>query len=305
MENIEINKDLISGLMDYLNSKDYAYKTIKVYKLGLKKLLKGNTILNKDLVNRYLKKNKHPNQRAVISIVNEYCIQKGIDFNIIMPKVKQKPRKLPDILSIEEIKLMVKATPPPYNLMLRCVFGMGAGLRISEVIKLSWENIRWVEWLANKEYGVVILKDTKRDTERVVNIPNELMQDLYNYAKEKNNLNEFGIPRSGQVFLIKPNEYKPDLRHNNFEQWKRDYLDYEYDWIRYNIINKCCSKALNKKIHVHMLRHSRATYLYEVEKIPIERIQQLLGHKDLKTTMIYTRIDPRGTFNMMKDTKVI
>jgi len=305
MEKIGINNELIRSLMTYLNAKGYAHNTITSYKLGLRRLLKDKEYLDKELVMKYLKKHKQPNQRAVVGIINQYCNQNNIDFNVVIPVIKQKPRKLPEILSIEEIKLMVKATPYPYNLMLRCLFGMGAGLRISEVIKLSWNNIRWVEWLANKEYGVAILKETKRDTERVVNIPNEIMEDLYTLAKERRILNEFGIPSGGQVFPIKVNQFRPELRKINFEKWRIQYVDQARHWFKHNIIKLCCSKALNKPIHSHMLRHSRATYLYEVEGLPIERIQQLLGHKDLKTTMIYTQVDPKSTFRMLKDTKVV
>lgn len=305
MEDLPINKQLLEGLASYLNARGYAYKTIRVYKIGFKKLLKGNEVLNKDLVLKYLKKNKQPNQRAVIKIINQYCNDNAIDFNVIIPRAKQKPRKLPEILSVQSIKIMVESSPYPYNLMLRCIFGIGAGLRISEALKLSWNHIRWTEWLSNKKYGVAILKQTKRDKERIVNIPNEIMEDLYKLAKERKILNEFGIPGEGLIFPINLTEYKKELRTNNLEKWKREYLEQAYDWFKYNIIKKCCEKALNKKLHCHMLRHSRATYLYEVEDIPIERIQQLLGHEDLKTTMIYTRVDPKSTFNMMKNTKVV
>jgi len=304
MANLEINKQLYEHLVDYIIEKGYAYNTILTYKLALYKLLHGNKILDKELILKYLKKHKHPNQRAVIRIINQYCLQNGIDFNVTVPMIRQKPRKIPDVLSIEEIKLMISLTKKPYDLMLRCVYGIGSGLRVSEVIKLCWYNIRWVEWLKDKEYGVIKLKETKRDTERVVNIPNEIMQDLYNLARERNILNEFGIPEGTLIFPIEIAGYKSDLFVNNKEQWKNEYIKHAYDWVRYNVI-KPCSKALNKKIHIHMLRHSRATYLYEVEKLPIERIQQLLGHKDIQSTMIYTRIDPKSTFNMMKDTKVI
>ena len=303
MAELEINKALYDKIADYLFEKGYAHNTLIAYKLSLYKLLHGNEVLDKELVARYLKKNKHPNQRAIIRIINQYCLQTGLDFNVTLPMLRQKPRKIPDILSIEEIKLMIGMTKKPYDLMLRCVYGIGSGLRVSEVIKLCWYNIRWVEWLKDKEYGVAILKETKRDTERVVNIPNEIMNDLYSLAKERNILNEFGIPQGSLIFPI-DNDYKSLLYSSNKEQWKNEYIKHAYDWVRYNII-KPCSKALNKKIHIHMLRHSRATYLYEVEKLPIERIQQLLGHKDLQSTMIYTRVDPKSTFNMMKDTKVL
>ncbi len=305
MENIEINHALNHDLMTYIIEKGYAYNTIKTYKIALKRLLFGHETLDKELIMKYLKKYKQPNQRAIVGIINQYCIQKGIDFNVIVPIIKQKPRKIPEILSMEEIKIMVDSSPKPYDLMLRCIFGMGAGLRVSEAIKLCWYNIRWAEWLANKEYGVVILKETKRDTERVVNIPNEIMKDLYSLAKEKKILNEFGIPKGTLIFPIDVENYKSELYSNNKEKWKHEYTKHAYDWFRYHILQKCGEKALNKRIHVHMLRHSRATYLYEVEGLPIERIQQLLGHKDLKTTMIYTRVDPKSTFRMMKDTKII
>jgi len=64
-------------------------------------------------------------------------------------------------------------------------------------------------------------------------------------------------------------------------------------------------KALGKSIKIHSLRHSKATYLYEVDKVPIERIQLLLGHSNLATTMIYTKVNPISTFDMIKDTKEI
>ncbi len=305
MDSLEINKELYTNILGYISERGYAYNTIKSYKFTLRKLLKGHKVLDRELVLSYLKKNTHSAPRTVVKIINQYCGENNIAFNIVLPMVKQKPRKIPDILTIEEIKLIVGSAPKPYDLMLRCVFGIGAGLRISEAIKLCWNNIRWAEWLKNREYGVALLKETKRDTDRVVNIPNEIMVDLYALAKEKNLLNEFGIPNGSLIFPIDINNYKRELFANNKEKWKNEYVKHAYDWFRHNIIIKCCEKALNKPLHVHMLRHSRATYLYEVEGLPIERVQQLLGHKDLRTTMIYTRIDPKSTFNMMKDTKVV
>ncbi len=306
MENLEINRQLATEIIEYIHDKGYAHNTIVVYRIGLKRLFKGHDILDKNLVMNYLKKYKEPNERAIIGVINQYCNQNNIDFNVIIPRVKQKPRKIPEILNIEEIKVMVQSAPKPYDLMLRCLFGIGAGLRISEALKFSWNNIRWIEWLNNKEYGVAVLKETKRDTERVVNIPNEIMEDLFQLGKERKILNEFGVPQGGLIFPIDdPMNYKKELRTNDIEKWKIEYLKHAYNWFRHNIITMCCEKALNKRLHVHMLRHSRATYLLEVEHIPIERIQQLLGHKDLKTTMIYTHVDPKSTFKMMKNTKVI
>ena len=56
---------------------------------------------------------------------------------------------------------------------------------------------------------------------------------------------------------------------------------------------------------IHSLRHSKATCLYEVEKVPVEKIQILLGHGSINTTMLYTKINSRSVFEMIKDTKKI
>jgi integrase len=305
-DSIQINDELKSGLIEYMSEKGYSSNTKQAYRSNLRRLFDGVDILDRGKIAKYLKKNKHPNQRAIIRLLNQYCMEKTIDFNVAVPTVKQSERKIPkDMLSIEEIKVMISSAPYPYNLMLRCIFGMGAGLRISEALKLSWHHIRWVDWLANKEYGIAVLTETKRGYDRVVNIPNELMIDLYELAKQRDLLNEHGIPVGDIIFGINFNTYKQDILDRDVEEWKDRYIRYAYQWFNLNILRKYCDKALDKKVHAHQLRHSRATYLYEVEKIPIERIQQLLGHKDIQTTMIYTRIDPKSTFLMMKDTKVV
>ncbi len=60
-----------------------------------------------------------------------------------------------------------------------------------------------------------------------------------------------------------------------------------------------------RKNTIFITGNSKATYLYEIEKIPIERIQLLLGHSNLSTTMIYTKINPVSTFELLKETKEI
>lgn len=242
-------------------------------------------------------------------MIMDYCYDNDIDFNLKIPGIKAPPKKLPELLSINEIDLMIKSAPKPYDLAIRCIFNMGAGLRISEIIKFSWNDIRWIDWLRNKDnYGVAVIKSGKGSKDRIVNIPKKLMQDLYEYAKEKEVLNEFKIPTGGMIFPFDSKEdtfYKKDLLITNIELWKTEYVRSRYNWFRYNILQKCCEKALNKKIKIHQLRHSRSTYLYEIEKVPIEKIQILLGHSSINTTMIYTRINPTGIFETLKETKEI
>lgn len=306
MENFELSDGNCLELMEWLQVRGYAYNTIKKYKYTLKKLQRNHKVLNNITLRKILKEFKYQNQRAVLCMVNSFCFDKAIDFHLNIPKIRTKPRKTPDIYSLEEINIMINSVEYPYNLVIRCLFNMGAGLRISEIIKLSWNHIRWADWIDKKDsYGVAIIRSGKGSKDRVVNIPLKLMQDLYEYAKEENNLNEFGIPLGGMMFPIGKNNYKPDLMKQNLEQWKNEYLEYAYNWLRYNIIQNKCEKALGKRIKIHALRNSKATYLYEIEKVPIERIQLLLGHANLSTTMIYTKVNPVSTFELLKKTKEI
>ncbi len=305
MESLELNKDLYFKIVDYARTKGYAQKTIDVYSHYLKRLIQKYPILNKDVLNKILKSIKHQNQRAVLTLINDYCYFSEIDFKIMIPKIKAKPRSPPIILSVEEAKIMVESVPKPYDLMIRCIFNIGAGLRISEAIKLSWNHINWVDWLKHKTYGVCLLKDSKGGKNGNNNIPTKLMNDLYEYAKELKILNEFGIPRGSMIFECGLSDFKPDLLINNKEKWRYEAIKHAYDWFRYNIVQKYCEKALGRRIKIHWLVHSRCTYLYAIEKVPIERIQKLRRHKDISTTLIYTEVDIKDTFEMIKDTKEI
>lgn len=305
MQDLELNRELYYKILDYAKAKGYSPHTIRVYFCYLKKIIKKNKILNRDVMRKLLKDVKHQNQRAVFVLINDYCYYSDIPFTILIPKIKSKPRSLPKILSIEEVKIMVESVPRPYNLMIRCIFNIGAGLRISEAIKLSWNHINWIDWLARGGYGIAIIKDAKGGKDRTTMIPNRLMTDLYKYGKELGILNEFGVPAGGMIFECNLENYKPDLLTNNKKRWKEEAVRHAYDWFRYNIMKKCCEKALGHKINIHQLRHRRATYLYEVEKVPIEKIQKLLGHSDIRNTLIYTEVSMKDTFEMMKNTNEV
>lgn len=307
MDRIVIDKETIAEMNEWMQVKGYSSNTIKQYNYTLGIISNMYKEVSNENLRKILKGFKHQNQRAVLCLINNYCFDKGMLFNLLIPKVKVKPRKTPDILSIDEIKIMIASAPKPYDLAIRCIFNMGAGLRVSEMIKLSWNHIRWADWLADKSrYGVAVIKSGKGSKDRVVNIPSNLMNDLYKYAEQENRINEYGMPNGGMMFPMgKMSRYKKKLQAYDMEKWKAEFLVYAYGWFRYNIIQQKCEKALGKKIKIHSLRHSRATYLYEVEKVPIERIQLLLGHSNLATTMIYTKVNPISTFDMIKNTKEV
>jgi integrase len=312
MDELTLNQDLYYNVAEWMKPR-YSVTTQRQRLYFLRKLSKQYNVLNKQTLIEMFKGFKYQHQKASIIMLNEYCMENNIDFNLHIPKLKRKrEEKFPELLSIAEIERMIESTPYPYSLAIRCIFNFGAGLRISEIIKFSWNHIRWIDWLKEQDnYGVATIKAGKGSKDRTINIPKKLMHDLYEYAKQKQVLDEFRVPKGGMIFDFssnRENEKEKEIKEGLMKQEetaKADYVLTRYNWFRYNILQKYCEKALGKKIKIHSLRHSRSTYLYEYEHVPIERIQQLLGHSSINTTMLYTKIKPLSTFELLKNTKEI
>jgi len=298
MENLELSDDLLTRLNDYMVAKGLAYKTRKEYSNTLKRISKDHKSINPEVTRALLKQFKHQNQRAVLILINKYCYDEAIDFKINIPsQVRQKKKITIKTLSPEEIEIMIKAAPKPFDLMIKCIFKIGGGLRISEAIKLSWNHFFWADWLKNKGLGAVLIKDSKGN-DRIVPLPKLLMEELYELAKERELTNEFGIPRDGIIFPTTKN-YRKKLRVYDLELWKHEYVSHSYNWFRYHILKKHCEPALGRPIRIHSLRHSTATQLYE-DDVPIDIIQKLLGHKEITTTMIYADVSRKKVFDAME-----
>ena len=298
MDNLELSDELLARLNDYMIARGAAFKTRKEYNNTLKRIKNKYKILDADVVRVLLKQFKHQNQRAVLVLINKYCYDENIDFKLNVPSmVRQKKKITIKTLSLEEIDIMIKAAPKPYDLMLKCIFKIGGGLRISEAIKLSWTHFFWADWLKNQALGSVLIKDSK-GSDRIVPLPKPLMEELYELAKTRELLNEFGIPSDAVIFFNTKN-YKSKIRVTDFEEWKNSFVSHSYNWFRYNILKKCCEPALGHPIRIHSLRHSRATQLYDKD-VPIDIIQKLLGHKEITTTMIYADVSNKKVFDAMK-----
>jgi len=296
---LELKVDLLNDILSWMVAKNYPHNTRRQYGYTLKWIWDNHGHLDKQTLKKINKKFKHQNQRAVLVLINSYCYEHNIDFRIILPRgVRRKKKHTIKVLPKADIELMIKSAPKPYDLVLKCVFRIGAGLRISEAIKLSWYHFKWPEWLQERQEGKVTIRGSKGN-DRLITVPKWLMEELYEYAKEENVLNEFGVPTGGIIFMFGNRDYKKQLRTIDLEQWKEEYIKYAYDWFRYNVIRKCCNKALGYNVNVHQLRHSRATHLLE-EGVKLEILQKLLGHQDIRMTMEYLEVSDKQMFEAMK-----
>jgi len=184
----------------------------------------------------------------------------GKDWDTIRIKRPRRIKKLPVVLSKEEVKLLIGTTR---NLKHRAILAViySAGLRISEVICLRPSDI-----------------DSDRKQIRVLGKGNK-----YRYTLLSGNTLD--------MLRIYWRAYRP-VRYI-FEGQKQG-QPVSKEAIR-SVFRQSCKKAgINKQATIHSLRHSFATHLLE-SGVNLKIIQSLLGHSSLRTTSIYlhvTRFDP-------------
>jgi integrase/recombinase XerD len=176
-------------------------------------------------------------------------------------------RDLPGVLSISEIRALLSAPDPETLLgerdrvMLEVLYG--AGLRVSELVALELQQV-------NFNLGVLQIVG-KGDKERIVPLPLPIITNLREYIGHGRQRLLRG-KSSSYLFL---NRSGRPLSREGF--WK-------------NIRRYAVKAGIRQPVYPHLLRHSFATHLLS-GGADLRVVQTLLGHSDLATTQIYTRVD--------------
>jgi len=174
----------------------------------------------------------------------------------------REPRKLPVILSPEEVTRLLEAAP---NLKARAALSVayGAGLRGSEVVALKLSDI-------DSERGVICIEQGKGQKDRYAMLSPTLLSLLRHWYVEARAAGK--VLPGGWLF--------PGM--NPVDHLSRRQLN--------RLFHQAVEAAgLNKRVSLHTLRHSFATHLLE-QKTDIRVIQVLLGHKKLETTALYSQV---------------
>jgi site-specific recombinase XerD len=177
-----------------------------------------------------------------------------------LPNVKRE-KKLPIILSKEEIEMLISATKN-INHRLIIQIGYSSGLRVSEIINLKWEDIDF-------DRNLIHLKNAKGKKDRIVMLSQKVKEGLLSLSEL----------RKGYVFLTNRTSKYTDRT------------------IQKIIENAATKAGIRKSITPHTLRHSFATHLLE-NGTDIRYIRDLLGHSDISTTLIYTKVSNKNIRNI-------
>ena len=219
------------------------------------------------------------------------------EFGKIDGVVRAKRRQyIPSVLSREEIEEILSHLAPPFNLVVKLLYG--CGLRLFECLNLRIQCL-------NFKAGKITIHDGKGKKDRTVPLPKVLLSELKMQLKIVKDRHRRDLARKyAGVFLVTAlDKNYPNAAKEFVWQWLFPAQDltrvpetgeYKRYHLHETVVQKAIKEAVGKttlckRATAHIFRHSFASHLLQAN-IDIRTIQELLGHSDLKTTMSYTHI---------------
>ena len=212
----------------------------------------------------------------------------------------RKPKRLPVVFTKEEVQAVLVRLSDTTWLMASLLYG--SGLRLMECVRLRVQDIEFGNLQINVRQG-------KGGKDRVTVLPSSLVEPLQRQLKRVKALHEREIEEGfGGVYLPfalarKYPQAERDWRWQYVFPAKKRLLDPKTGKEqRHHIAETVLQRAVKAAIHqaginkagsCHTFRHSFATHLLEAG-YDIRTVQELLGHSDVQTTMIYTHVLNRG-----------
>jgi integron integrase len=221
----------------------------------------------------------------------------GIKLDAPINSIRAKrPKRLPVVLAREEVQRLIGGMPGKYSLMARILYG--SGLRLMECIRLRVKDIDFSQ-------RQIRVHDGKGLKDRITVLPDAVTQDLQRHLRRVKLLYEDDLA-SGFNGVSLPYALAVKYPKAQFE-WKWQYVFPSKNITRdplsgklkrhhadpsglQNAVRRASKTAkITRHVTPHTLRHCFATHLLE-DGYDIRTVQELLGHKHVTTTMIYTHV---------------
>ena len=305
-----MGKKLLEVMRDKIRFMHYSISTERTYLHWSKRYIlfhkkKHPKLMGKKEIEEFLTylavdKNVSPTTQnqafnAILYLYEQVLLISMKDENIQALRAKQK-KHIPVVLSMDEVKKIISNMNNIYALMLKLMYG--CGLRMSELLNLRIKDVDF-------SYDKVYIWDSKSQKDRTIPLPIKIKDELKVQIKRVKELHSKDIEDGfGAVYMpfVLDKKYpnaKLEIKWqyifpmNNISKDPRSgilrrhhILDTTFSRNIKGAVQKC---NIDKKISAHTFRHSYATHLLQ-NGTDIRSIQELLGHKSIETTMIYTHV---------------
>lgn len=236
---------------------------------------------------------------AALLFLNRAVLRRGVgDLSGVVRA--RRPLRLPVVLSRDELRQVFRLLPEVQRLIARLLYG--AGLRISEALSLRVQDLDF-------DRQQITVREGKGGKDRLTMLPASLAADLREHLERVRTIHHGDLAEGwGRVAL-------PDALDRKYPQAGRDWgwqwvFPQERRWVNRqtgeqgrhhqdeSILQRAVRQAvlqagISKAASCHTFRHCFATHLLEAG-YDVRTVQSLLGHADLKTTMIYTHVLNKG-----------
>ncbi len=302
--------DVFDAVIREIRSRNYSIRTEQSYVAWLSRFIRfhnqqhpkkldANDIANyltHLAVNRMVASSTQRQALNAIIFYYKNILNKSID-DIGAFALSKKPKRLPVVLSRGEIERLLNViNDPVYCLMASLLYG--CGMRLMECIRLRVSDIDF-------DYQQIMIRNAKGNKDRVTPLPKSLIEQLTSQIEFVKDLHSKDLADGiGEVYIPLalgrkyPNAAKEIGWQYVFPSQKVSVDPRSNKARRHHIhenglqrkVKLATSKAgITKKVNCHALRHSFATHLLE-SGYDIRTVQELLGHADVSTTMIYTHV---------------
>lgn len=216
----------------------------------------------------------------------------------------KKPKRLPNVLSKEQAQRVIGYIPGKHQLMAKLLYG--SGIRLMECLRLRVQDL-------NFEHQQVIVRDGKGAKDRVTVLPESLVQPLHEHLRHVKDIHNQDLDQGfGAVYL----PYALERKYTNAaREWIWQYVfpaskiskdprsgamrrhHQSESSLQKAVRSAVLKSGINKRATCHTFRHCFATHLLEAG-YDIRVVQKLLGHSDVKTTMIYLHVMNNSELNV-------